>query len=285
MTEHLLVVLQSHSQTNALKQKEKDFRYVDAPKIEVALRCILSLVHSLNYAKFRNKNLEIELAILDDHSSDEFLTALQHILDLSYFSVKIIPLETHGIMLSIASCYEYAKEHVKDYVYFVQDDFLHDEHAIHFMIKNYEKFFQFLGFNFCLSGWHDTRFLLPDTINKCDCKVVPGIEGYWRTLASSQFTMLTSQKLFIDNYDLFENFGKEEYGEDCENNTINWLHSTRNYHSFCPINSLVIQIQWEVHKDPYISWMDWWNKYDLKNFFGKDYYLPTDIYYIEKNAK
>lgn len=285
MKEHLLVVLQSHSQTNALKQREKDFRYVDAPKIEVCFRCILSLVHSLNYAKFRNKNLEIELAILDDHSSDEFLGGLERILSLAYFPNKIIHLDSHGIMPSIASCYDYAKENIKEYVYFVQDDFLHDEHAIHLMLKNYDKFFNFLGNDLCLSGWHDTRFLLPDTISRYTSKVVPGIEGYWRTIAGSQFTMLTSARLFNENFELFERFGQEQYGDDCENNTINWLHANDKYYSFCPINSLVIQIQWEVHKDPYIPWMEWWNKYDLKNFFGKDYYLPTDIYYMNYHAK
>lgn len=284
MMNHLLVVLQSHSQTNALKPKETHFRYVDAPKIEVSLRCILSLVHSLNYARIRNKNLEIELAILDDHSSQDFLSALNPVLDLACFPVKLIHLDTYGIMPSIASCYDYAKEHARDYVYFVQDDFLHHEHAIHLMLKNYDKFFQFLGNDLCLTGWHDTRFLLPDTINNYDCKVVPGIEGFWRTLAGAPFTMLTSAKLFMNNFDLFEQFGKEDYNdEDCENKTINWLFANRNYSAFCPITSLVLQIQWDVHKDPYVPWAEWWEKYDLKKFFGTDYYLPTDLFYMNKN--
>lgn len=277
---HLLVILQSHSESNALKQKEKDYRYAGAPKVEVSKRCILSLVHSINYAKCRNSNLEVELMVVDDHSCEEFLNDLNAILELAQFPFTITHLSCKGIMNSIASCYEIAKENVKEYVYFIQDDYLHSEHAIHYMLKNYEHFSYRIGNDLILSGWHNTQYLLPDTI-QMGCKIVPGIEGYWRTTAGSQFVMMTTANLFHKNFDLFENFGKEKYHDNCENNTINWLHANRGYFSFCPIISLVIQIQWEVHKDPYLDWESWWKKYDLKNFFPNTFILPTDEFYLK----
>ena len=278
---HLLVILQSHSESNALKQRETAYRYAEAPKVEVSKRAILSLIHSINYAKCRDSNLEVELKIIDDHSCGEFLNDLNQIINFAQFPVTMMHTAERGIMQSIATCYKVAKEHVKEYVYFIQDDYIHSEHAIHYMLKNYKHISHRVNNDIVLSGWHNTQYLLPDTI-RMGCMVVPGIEGYWRSTAGSQFVMMVTANLFLKNFDLFENFGNEEYHDNCENNTINWLHANRGYLSFCPIISLVIQIQWEVHKDPYLDWESWWKKYDLKNFFSDQFRLPTDDFYEQR---
>jgi hypothetical protein len=72
LTEHLLVVLQSHSRSNAFPDAKEKLRYPGVPKIEVSKRCILSLVNSLNYARYKNPNLDIHLQVFDDNSSEDF---------------------------------------------------------------------------------------------------------------------------------------------------------------------------------------------------------------------
>lgn len=265
--EHLLVVLQSHSKYNALEPCKEELRYPGVPKIEVSKRCILSLINSLNYAKFKNPNLEIHLQVFDDNSSTEFLKVLEQILKLSQFSVSFTQLGGVGIMKSILTCYEYGKEHGKSHVYFVQDDFLHHETAVHLMYENYKDFSGKIGKDITLTGNHDTRYLMHVDNIAAGCKIVPGKDQCWRTTHASQFTTMMTVRLLRDNWDLFEKMGNLPYNiKCCEDESINHLYFYRGYVEFCPITSLVLQIQWDIHKDFYLTWEDWWKKYELSNF-------------------
>ena len=73
--------------------------------------------------------------------------------------------------------------------------------------------------------------------------------------------MLVGKKLFVDNYDLFEAFGKHEYGESAEDDTINKLYTERGVWDFCPITSSVINIQWEFAMPSYQSIDLLWSKF------------------------
>ena len=262
MTEHLLVVLQSHSRNNALEPCKDDLRYPGVPKNEVSRRCILSLVYSLNYAKYKNRNLEIELRVLDDNSNSEFLVILEKILLLANFPVMFRQLNGVGIMKSILNSYETGKEFGKEYIYFVQDDFLHHETAIDYMLRNYKVFAENVGKEITLTGNHDPRYNHSQNVH-VGCKIVQGIDQHWRTTHASQFTTMMHKKLLLDNWDLFDKFGNVEYDDGCcEDKSINHLYFYRGYVEFCPIRSLTLQIQWDLHKDPYIYWREWWDKYD-----------------------
>jgi len=266
-TEHLLVVLQSHSRSNALPDAKEELRFPGVPKVEVSKRCILSLVNSLNYARYKNPNLDIHLQVFDDNSSEDFLIVLESILRLSHFSVTFTQLGGIGIMKSILACYSYAKENGKNYLYFVQDDFLHHETAIHYMHENYKNFAEKVGKDITLTGNHDPRYLMYADNIAVGCKVVPGEDQCWRTTHASQFTTMMTLRLLQDNWDLFEKFGHVAYDDGCcEDKSINHLYFYRGYVEFCPISSLVLQIQWDIHKDFYITWEKWWKKYELSNF-------------------
>lgn len=267
MTEHLLVILQSCSRFNALEPCKEELRYPGVPKIEVSKRCILSLVNSLNYARYKNPNLEVELRVLDDNSSEDFLIVLNEILKTAQFPVSFRQLSGVGIMKSILSCYETAREFGKQYLYFVQDDFLHNEPAVYYMLENYKSFKERVGKDITLTGNHDMRYLMyPDNI-AVGCKIVPGMDQCWRTTHASQFTTMMTLKLLNDNWDLFEKFGNTPYDvKCCEDESINHLYFYRGYVEFCPIVSLVLQIQWDIHKDFYLTWEDWWKKYELSKF-------------------
>lgn len=267
MTEHLLVVLQSHSKSNALPDAKEEMRYPGVPKNEVSKRCILSLINSLNYALFKNPNLQVHLQVFDDNSDEEFLLILERILYLSRFTVSFTQLGGVGIMKSILSCYQYGKNNGQQYIYFVQDDFLHSEQAIYYMLENYKVFSKKVGKDITLTGNHDPRYLMHSDNVAVGCKVVPGVEQCWRTTHASQFTTMMTLKLIQDNWDLFEKMGNTAYDDGCcEDKSINHLYFYRGYVEFCPIVSHVLQIQWDIHKDYYINWEEWWKKYDLSNF-------------------
>ena len=267
MTEHLLVVLQSHSRSNALQPCKEELRYPGVPKNEVSERCILSLINSLNYARYKNPNLEIHLQIFDDNSTIEFLEVLEKIIKLAQFSVTFTQLGGVGIMKSILACYQYGKDNGKSHVYFVQDDFLHHETAIHYMQENYKMFSEKIGKDITLTGNHDPRYLMYADNITVGCKVVPGVDQCWRTTHASQFTTMATVNLIKDNWDLYEKMGNLPYDiKCCEDESINHLYFYRGYTEFCPVSSLVLQIQWDIHKDFYITWEEWWNKYELSKF-------------------
>ena len=137
MKTHLLVVVQTHSKGNRHKDSG---RYCGAPKIEVSSRCIFSVIDSLNYAQQQYPDYEIELQIFDDHSDQEFLDILQRLINTAKFKVDLTPLDTYGIMPSILRCYEHGRDYGKDWVYFVQDDFLHQQNSVELMIDAINQF-------------------------------------------------------------------------------------------------------------------------------------------------
>lgn len=262
-TKNLLVVLQTYADSNALDGKT---RVGNLKKEEISKRCALSLVNSLNYLQAKEKTLHISLKVFDDGSNLEYIKILKTILEKSNFQYSLSILDKVGIMNSISCCYEYAKENVKDMVYFVQDDFLHEETSIFYMLKNYELFRRNLGREMTLTGNHSTRFTNRPQNVRVPCRVVEGVDQYWRTTWASQFTMMTSYKLFLNNYDLFEKFGEVEYDEYCEDKSINLLYIERGFYDFCPIQSLVLSIDSEWELPPFCTWQILWNQYDLKKF-------------------
>lgn len=266
MKKHLLVVLQTYADANALESSKTSERFVGKNKEEVSKRCVLSLINSLNYAKFKDKDLEIKLQIFDDGSNIEYLKILKKICILANFSVSFDSLNRVGIMKSIKQCYNYAKNKVKNKIYFVQDDFLHCESSIHFMLSNYEIFSKIAENDVIVTGNHCSRFTRISENVVIGCRILRGLDQYWRTAHSTQFTMLTSADLFLNNYDLFEKFGNQKYELHCEDKSLNKLCTERGYWVFCPISSTVLNIQWENHTEPYIDWYGIWESFDLRRF-------------------
>ncbi len=262
---HLLVVLQTYAEGNALPEHQKSQRMVGnyhVSKDEVSSRCTLSLVNALNYALHKDRGLAIQLKVFDDGSDPAFLEKLNAILSFADFEVNVQTLDRVGIMGSIKTCYEFAEENAVDRIYFTQDDFLHKEDSIHYMLMNYDHFSTCLGNKeLTLSGEHNRRFFIQENV-QIPCRIVEGLDQYWRTTPySSQFCMLVGKKLFVDNYDLFEAFGKHEYGESAEDDTINKLYTERGVWDFCPITSSVINIQWEFAMPSYQSIDLLWSKF------------------------
>ena len=270
---NLLVILQTYAEGNALPEHQKSQRMVGnyhVSKDEVSSRCTLSLVNALNYALHKDRGLAIQLKIFDDGSDPAFHEKLNLILSFANFQVNVEKLDGVGIMASMGVCYEFAKKNydvnsgIVDRIYFTQDDFLHKEDSIHYMLMNYDHFSQCLGnYELTLSGEHNKRFFIQQNV-QIPCRIVEGLDQYWRTTPySSQFCMLIGKDLFLKNYDLFEAFGKHEYNENAEDDTINKMYSERGVWDFCPITSSVINIQWEFAMPSYQSVDRLWSKFSF----------------------
>jgi hypothetical protein len=260
MKPHLLVVLQSHSKGN---RDDRHQRYCNAPKIEVSSRCIFSLIDSLNYAQKNYPDYEIELQIFDDHSSQEFLNILQRMINIAKFKINLTHLETYGIMPSILQCYKYGKEHGKDWVYFVQDDFLHEQNSIELMIHAINQFSCNLGMPASIFPFNKPAEYHDPENTAVKCNIVVGKDRYWRTNIHPAVTLMTHISIINQNWDLFYKMGTSEVSEKMEMESICRIYYERGYYCFTPIPSLTLHMQTEWDKDFFIDWKSWWNKYDL----------------------
>lgn len=267
MKSHLLVVLQTHSRGNRDKEQE---RYCKASKLELSSRCVFSLIDSLNYAQEKYPDYEIELQIFDDHSSSEFLELLERLISSSKIKINLTNLETHGIMPSILRCYEYGRDCGKDWVYFVQDDFLHQQNSIELMLYAINQFSCNLGSPASIFPFNrPAEYHIPEN-TAVSCNIVVSKDRYWRTTIHPAFTLLTHLSIINQNWDLFYKMGTSEVSDIMELESINKIYYERGYFCFNPIPSLALHMQTEWDKDFFIDWKTWWNEYDLEKLNEKN---------------
>ena len=189
-------------------------RIYELPKIEYTLRTIKSIIRSCEYSKKFFQDLNIKLIITDDKSSEENLDRINKILDGTNISSKIIHLNGREFeneikkkdingkdisnnmisnMRNILKSIKISEEENSDIFYFLEDDYIHSEHAITEMLFTYEK----------LSSQLDRElFLCPADYpylysNIDDTKILFGNKSHWRIVKESLITFMTSKKMII----------------------------------------------------------------------------------------
>ena len=187
-------------------------RIYELPKIEYTLRTIKSIIRSCEYSKKFFQDLNIKLVITDDKSSQENLDRINKILDAANISSKIIHLNESEFeneiqkkdvngknisnnmisnMRNILKSIKISEEENSDIFYFLEDDYIHSEHAITEMLFTYEK----------LSSQLDRElFLCPADYpylysNIDDTKILFGNKSHWRIVKESLITFMTSKKM------------------------------------------------------------------------------------------
>ena len=257
------IIIRTHDKSNISKFP----RFISVSKRELIEGCMTSLINSANQCK--NK---INIIILDDHSSQEFLHNLHNILKTSRHSIKIISLEEGGPNQSALSQFEYCKNSTADLVYSVEDDYLHSPSALFEMLSEYD----YLSSKYnlpqplCIFPWdqpedYDSKHNTPELIMR-------GQYRHWKTGWGTTFTMMTSPKVFQDHWELFEKLATEYKEWDGtgnkndtihEGNTISYIWS-KHIIRINPIPSLVLHMQSSLQEDSYIDWKYWWNTYTHK---------------------
>jgi len=267
MKTHLLVILQSHSTGN---RDDTQTRYCNAPKIEVASRCIFSVIDSLNYAQEQYSDYEIELQIFDDHSDQEFLDILQLLINTAKFKVNLTHLETYGIMPSILRCYEHGRDYGRDWVYFIQDDFLHQQNSVELMIDAINQFSSNLGQPASIFPFNKPAEYHDPENTAVKCNIVVGKDRYWRTNIHPAVTLMTHSSIIKLHWDLFYKMATSEVSETMEMESICKIYYERGHYCFTPIPSLTLHLQTDWDKDFFIDWKSWWNEYDLEKLNEKN---------------
>ena len=248
--------------------KQNKERVFEADKDEYALRSLNSILKSINYFKENFKDIYIKISIIDDDSNKDFINKINNLLSKFNTAYELIHLDKNKILKenldsnfeSLRECFNLAKRDAQDLIYFVEDDYIHDEICISEMIGAYERISTQLNKEilFCPSDY-------PYLYANCNpTYVLLGNKRHWRKTEQSLGTFLISNKnlnLYWKNLIQFAS-GKDDPAEKA-------LHDIYN-NEIClsPIPSLAIHcanINSIYGISPNIDWEELWRKNNLEN--------------------
>ena len=257
----LNIYFRSCSKVNLWNQNKK--RIFEADKEEYALRSLYSILKSINYSKKNFNEINIKLSIIDDNSSEKFIENMKKLLLKFDIDNEIISLQNNEItqdikdsnFVSIKKCFMLAKENSNDLIYFVEDDYIHDEICILEMIGTYERIATQLNKEIILCPT-DYPYLYAN----CDpTYIFLGNKKHWRKTEQSLGTFLIS-KTNLNIY--WENLLQFASGKD--NPAELALHKIYEKEPcFSPIPSLAIHcanINSVYGISPNVNWQEIWDK-------------------------
>ena len=257
----LNIYFRSCSKVNLWNQNKE--RIFEASKDEYALRSLYSILKSINYSKKNFNEINIKLSIIDDNSSEKFIQNMKKLLLKFDIDNEIISLQNNEIaqdvkdsnFASIKKCFMLAKENSKDLIYFVEDDYIHDEICILEMIGTYERIATQLNKEILLCP-ADYPYLYAN----CDpTYIFLGNKKHWRKTEQSLGTFLIS-KTNLNIY--WENLLQFASGKD--NPAELALHKIYEKEPcFSPIPSLAIHcanINSIYGISPNVNWQEIWDK-------------------------
>lgn len=231
--------------------KNSNNRIVDVDKETIVLTCLNSLLKSIKSSKH-----EIVFSIHDDSSSDEILDVMGKLCEKYGIHGELINL---GKLGNFKSQYEWVKKQNCDYVYCLEDDYLHQESAIDDMADMVTALKEFnpgdyavFPFN-CPHRYASFTMLYPSY-------VVKGPNQYWKSSFHSTHTFFISKQAFA-HYDSIMREQAYTWAENgaFEDTTINKIWHEQNVMLFTPLQSLAFHIADNTQEDTFFDWKKLWN--------------------------
>lgn len=226
-------------------------RYVQATKPEIINRCLSSLVNSINQVSGH----DIELFVLDDHSSFECLADIKRILSNCAVPVELISVEDGtGASHTCKRVYQLVDEKATDLWYHVEDDYLHFPTAIQDMIDTVDHFTNndtMIAINPHDDIWRYTRQIYQSFL-------LLGPYRHYRTVRHTTYTCLASKQTFNKYRNHFDDAAEWILRRD-ENETINMVWNKSDVMLLSPIPGLALHIMELSGKDPFIDFDALWN--------------------------
>lgn len=205
-------------------------------KLDVMKKCLASVKHSIN--RFTGS---VNLTIVDDHSSKEFLNFAN-----LYFPGKTLNLKETGNGASFGKCVDIAKN-MEGLVFLLEDDYLLKLECITSMVDSYQKIKDQLGGQeVCI---HPVDY--PDRYKTLyPSYIVLGSDRHYRTIKHTTCTFMYDAKVFAECENVLKVF--RDYGSVpgiTEDNSINLVYNK--YPCFSPIPSLAEHYQYNETLSPF----------------------------------
>lgn len=214
-------------------------RYVKAPKAEIVLRCLNSLVRSLNEVPHG-----IKLTVIDDRSTVETRNAILSIVSLLKHPHELVALNegNGGFNNAIRLAFERARD-AQDLVYLIEDDYLHYSNAVKEMLASYDFFVRNLGPQVPVALFPEDD---PHNYRRMEsCRIVQGSDRPWRTTTHTTCSMFihnSSVKMFWGLFDQMAHYTQDpKVNEETTLNRMWWTGGGVSL--FSPLTSLAYHLQ------------------------------------------
>ena len=279
MKRHLTIILRTCGTVEGLHSN----RYINKPKSEIINVCVSSLVDSINQVQ----NHDINLIVLDDHSSETVVADIKTILSQCKSPTSFIPIEGGtGNGYTMKCVYEQVENSVTDLWYHVEDDYLHYPSAIQDMLDSITVFETATNKMVAINP-HDDIWRYREVYPSF---VLLGPYRHYRTVKHTTYTCLASKALYEKYKTHFQDLVRltTEGADWVENNSINKVWSKDDVALFSPIPSLALHLMDESGKDPYIDVEGLWynvpelwkrndpGKYSIVSMFNEPHYELAD---------
>jgi glycosyltransferase involved in cell wall biosynthesis len=230
-------------------------RYIKVPKRQLVNVCVSSLINSINQVQGH----DVELVVLDDHSTEDAIENIKNILSHCKFPNRFIPVDDGtGNAYTMSKVYEQVEQHAKDLWYHIEDDYLHYPEAIHDMIDTVDAFEPLTGRMVAINP-HDDIWRYRHEIYQS--YLLLGPYRHYRTVQHTTYTCLASRAIYDKYRDHFQDIITltNQKADWVENKSINLVWSKPDVSLFSPIPGLAFHIMEESGKDPYIDIDELWN--------------------------
>jgi len=241
---------------------ERGERFIKVDKTTLIKKCFMSLVNSIVLAK----DIDIKLWILDDHSSKELHFFFKEVCEKNNIIYHIEHLKVEGFNYSAYKQFEFCKDKGRDWVYCVEDDYLHFPEAISEMYNQANKFREDFKQIIAIRADDDIFTYSPNTsyANK-PYRILMGLNRHWRTLHTCHHTVFTSVNVFKNYWELFASLAKFfKNTRVSEDGTINVLWNDGATTEgpvilFSPIPTLTLHIS-QNNEPHFVNWKKLWNE-------------------------
>ena len=246
------------------QNKERIFKQ---PKSEYLLRSLNSILKSINYSKSKIPDLNISFHVIDDQSDEDVITKIKNLFEKHNQNYKLTNLDISEYknvcqdtnFASIYKSYNIAKNIDSDLVYFVEDDYVHDEISIHEMLLSFERLSTQLKEDVILFPTDYPYLYAQNT----PTYILLGNKRHWRKIDQSLGTLLLSKKLFMKYWENFNEFATVK--SDPAEKPLHRVYEKEN--CFSPIPSLAIHctnINSIYGLSPNVDWETIWKNAKLE---------------------
>jgi len=185
---------------------ERGERYIVCDKTTLIKKCFVSLINSIEIAQ---DLCDIKLWILDDHSSSQLLEYFEQICLTKQISNEIVSLQETGFNHSALKQFEYCKDHGRNWVYSVEDDYIHYPKAITNMLIMGQRFREMTGTAVALKPDDDPFSYASNYVSsRKPCRIFLGNDRHWRSCSNTHNTVFTDVKVFETYWELFASLAK-----------------------------------------------------------------------------
>lgn len=229
-------------------------RYIKKSKPEIINVCVSSLVNSINQVTDHN----IDLVVLDDHSSPEVVADIKRILGKCKFPNNFISVtDGTGNGHTMRKVFEQVEQSTDLWLH-IEDDYLHFPESIRDMIDTVDQFESNTGQHVAINP-HDDIWRYTNQIY--ESFILLGPYRHYRTVRHTTYTCLASISIYKKYRNHFQDIVTltERRADWVEDKTINLVWNKPDVMLFSPIPSLAFHLMEESGKDPYIDVEALWN--------------------------